>query len=274
LASQGRGVAEVSRFRLRRAPLDLTAAAFDDEPVLLAYLRKKLRARADEATHEPHRWAAPDFSRFEDALTSAVFARLAYLAPADVWSLLRGSATPLDERPLPARSPEGEPAWELWPRFRVGRDGRNARTVEPDVVVRWGDVVIVFEAKHHGQHTVDQWLEEVAAVRAETGGALWFVAVGGTGPELHALAAAASVSVQGERVSYFRLPWEALAAAARAASRGAVPRATQACLTDLADAIEAWGYREAVWFASLPDAIRGLHVERSAADALPSWSGR
>lgn len=80
----------------------------------------------------------------EDALTAAVFTRLRYLPPQVVgeWFALARNHVNTSAQ---AMSLASEPIIEFWPRVQDTLRGHGA--VEPDVIVRFDDEVIVVEAK-------------------------------------------------------------------------------------------------------------------------------
>ena len=104
---------------------------------------------------------------YEDPLTSVVFERLSYLPPGDAWCLLRAASDGPDAERMPPAAPPAAPEWRFWPRLAPGKRGHHVRHVEPDLLVDWGDVVVVVEAKHRCAQSADQWVEEVHAVQAD-----------------------------------------------------------------------------------------------------------
>ncbi|WP_437802649.1 hypothetical protein [Sorangium sp. So ce693] len=95
--------------------------------------------------------AADGLTELEDPLTSMVFERLEYLPAELAWAILRGASKPLgDGPPMPAIPPVGVPSWSFWPSLRPGDGGRNKVRVEPDLLVSWGDTLLLIEAKHRG----------------------------------------------------------------------------------------------------------------------------
>ena len=108
-------------------------------------LHALLHGKLDLELPEPH--------RREDALTSIVFGTLRMV---EAWDVL---ANWLDVEPL-SSGQEGTVACWFWPRL--------AGAVEPDVVLRLGDTLVVVEAKYRsGRH--DLSLDEGVVARIVTG---------------------------------------------------------------------------------------------------------
>lgn len=240
--------------------------------MLKALLKRKLRLAPlgdpddDAAGDGSPRHAAETWTAHEDPLTAAVFARLAYLDPNDAWELLRASSTVLHGRGLPEQPPNEAATWKFWPRFH-GNRSESARYVEPDVVARWGPYVLVFEAKHQGVQVAEQWVAQIRAVReANPGRELWFVAVGGIDVGAsEAIVAKATAMLAPTAPPILALRWGDLRDRARARVGAARP-GTAACLRDIAAALEAWGYRPPVMFASLVGIATPLRIRSTPAD--------
>ncbi len=245
--------------------------------MLKAFLRRKLRwsLASDETGEEASLASGREPAKSEDPLTSAVFGRFAYLEPPEAWALLRQATAVLHGAELPERVPEGRPAWSFWPKLLVGELGHNAHYVEPDVLVAWGEVVIVIEAKHQGGQWSAQWVEEIRAARASHPGAgLWFLAAGGLEPGDGArLAAESSQSLGEDAASILAMRWEQLCLVLHARRSAASSVAVTACLDDIAAALEAWGYRLRLGFDTLPGALPSGTISAKPGD-IPSWKGR
>lgn len=212
----------------------------------------------------------------EDPLTASVFERLSYLPLPFTWALLARAVVPRTEHRWPA-TPAEEPSWSFWPSLRPGEGGHNTVRVEPDVVLRCGDLVVLFEAKHRGAQCAWQWREQVLAARRRWPGVrVIVVATGGWAPaadlgrvqELRAILPDPTPPV-------FRMTWEALRAAVDAESRAAAPAHTRSALLDIRQALTFWGYRPHQSLVSLVDYHRQTRGGRPArADALQVWSLR
>lgn len=213
-------------------------------------------------------------TNLEDPLTSSIFERIAYLDPSTAWQLLRDACRTLHGSPLPQGTPAGDPVWRFWPKLGVGDDGRNARYVEPDVLVTWGEVVLLIEAKHRTAQDAVQWVEQIRAVRANVGldgKQLCFVAVGGTNQGAISECAEGVLGVLGDRTpSLVALRWEGLREAVVQRRRHASTVSDRAILADLEDALEAWGYRRRFGFDSLPG-IAALFSVRTVAGEMRGW---
>jgi hypothetical protein len=253
--------------------------------MLKALLRRKLgrAARPDEKDDardpkdgesepkdvEPTESAWDALTSREDPLTSAVFERIAYLEPHEAWVLIRDSA----EEDLHAGVPTGSPTWRFWPHLAPGVDGLNARHVEPDVLVEWGSIVLLIEAKHGGDQIAAQWREQVLAVQADeklVGKQVIFIAAGGVDRvQFTDIAAEARRTLGDKAPPFWLLRWATLRQRAEARSRLATPGAA-AILRDIVAALEAWGHRRRFGFDSLPGATRPFHITTTPAD-LKEW---
>lgn len=242
--------------------------------MLKAWLHRKLRlARlaqddTDEEGPDPER-----ISALEDPLTSAVFERLSYLEPPEAWSLLHAAWEGTDRARLPDAPPAGVPEWSFWPSLSPGAGGSNARRVEPDVLVTWGDLALVIEAKHQGAQYEAQWVEEVRAVRScHAGKRVVLVAVGGVNPAMFEAQAALARRALGDHDGpYLFLRWEALRKAAEDRLLHEARPGTAAILRDLVTILDAWGYRRLIDFASLPEAAAPYTIQTTPTD-LATWS--
>jgi len=247
--------------------------------MLKAWLHRKLgRVAGDDAEAETDDSTALRVFSREDPLTSAVFERLAYLEPAEAWSLLCAAYEGQDRARIPNAAPSGTPAWLFWPRLLPGLGGTNVRRVEPDVVITWGDLVFVIEAKHGGAQYWAQWVEEIRAVRADplfTNKDVVFVAAGGVEPTTFAVQVEqARRALDQDQASYLLLRWAKLREACELRQNG-TPPGVAAILHDLVAAFGAWGYRSRVDFESLPrfQSAGALHISKGPND-LATWSVR
>jgi hypothetical protein len=213
----------------------------------------------------------------EDPLTAAIFERLAYLGPGEAWALLRSACIPPPgDDHLPAAPPPVAPDYRFWPRLSPGEGSFNMRHVEPDVLIQWGQYLLVVEAKHKGDQEATQWVNEIRAVRTDARFAerpLTFIAAGGAdvaafGP----LVAYARAKLGSNRVDFLLLRWESLREAVVALRRTSTP-AGAAVLDDMIATLDAWGYRHQLGFDSLPEATRRLKLATTPA-ALKNWSIR
>jgi hypothetical protein len=255
----------------------------DTLPLMLkALLHRKLgrSPRPDEKDVEPgEKHVEPAESAWngltsrEDPLTSAVFERIAYLEPHEAWTLICDSAERPSEEHFHVGIPTGSPTWRFWPHLSPGVDGFNARHVEPDVLVAWGNVVLVIEAKHSGDQIAAQWREQVLAVQADedlAGKQVIFIAAGGVDRvQFTDIAEEARRRLGDKAPPFWLLRWTTLRQVAEERSHLATPGAA-AILRDIIAALEAWGYRRRFGFDSLPGATRRFHVTTTAAD-LKEW---
>lgn len=192
--------------------------------MLKAHQHKKLGAVVARLLPEGVPWDGERWRELvagsEDALTASVFERLAYLAPARLWGVLREAVVPLSSVPFPIAPPDS-PVWEFWPSWSLTSGTPAPRRVEPDVVMRDGTArIMVFEAKLGGMQDAQQWIHEVCAARNEfPSSAVTLVAVGGLDPAQHPVLAAeaqrrlAALGVPAE--GFYCLPWASLARALR-----------------------------------------------------------
>ncbi|AUX32023.1 MULTISPECIES: hypothetical protein [Sorangium] len=210
--------------------------------------------------------ASDGLTELEDPLTSAVFERFEYLPAELAWNLLRGASRPLgDGATMPAAVPGGVPSWSFWPALRPGDGGRNKLRVEPDVLVSWGDTLLVIEAKHRGLQDPSQWVEQIRAARAAPAHAakqLWLIAVGGiVTQEGDGCLAHVRRELAGDRCGLLTIRWEDL----REALYAVEAVTPSVVLRDMAAALEAWGYRRKVRFSSLPAVAGRLRAEEAMA---------
>ena len=222
--------------------------------------------------------ASDGLTEREDPLTSTVFERLAYLPPDVVWEILRRASKPVGDGPrLPAAPPRGAPSWLFWPRLRPGELGLNKRRVEPDVVVSWGDTVILIEAKHRGLQDPVQWVEQIRAVReapAHAGKQVWLFAVGGI--VLHESSGYFD-QVRGELgddlPGLLEMRWEDLREVLHSLDELTSSSGHAEIVHDIAAGLEAWGYRRKTSFSSLADVAARLRI-KTAPSALQDWRNR
>ncbi|WP_437947568.1 hypothetical protein WME98_43590 [Sorangium sp. So ce296] len=219
--------------------------------------------------------ATDGLTELEDPLTSMVFERLEYLPAELAWAILRGASKPLgDGLPMPAIPPVGVPSWSFWPSLRPGDGGRNKVRVEPDVLVSWGDTLLLIEAKHRGFQDPAQWVEQIRAARAVPAHSkkqLWLIAVGGiVTQEGQGNLARVRREVASDVAGVLTIRWEDLREMLypiEASTRGS-PQS--AILRDMAAALEAWGYRRKTWFSSLPAVAERLAGEGSVS-TIQGW---
>lgn len=229
--------------------------------MLKAWLHRKVRQAIDDHGDDE---GEPDgsnveraFSR-EDPLTSAVFERLAYLEPAEAWSLFMTSCEGKERAAIQESAPAALESWSFWPRLLPGVEGTNVRHVEPDVLILWGDRAFIVEAKHRGAQKAAQWVEEIRAVRADrqfAGRRLVLVAAGGISrSDFDQQVALARQALNNDDTLYLLLRWGDLreVCEARLDQQGVTP-GTAAILRDLIAALNAWGYRRRIDFESLPE---------------------
>jgi len=244
--------------------------------VLKALLQGKLPRRVVVREDDADNPALLELTRREDLLTAAVFSRLAYLPSNVAWDILRRAAKPLEENgvALPRDAPPGAPRWFFWPKLRPGADGGNTRHVEPDVLVSWGDTLLVCEAKHEGEQYAHQWVEQLRAVRAmpeHSGKPIWFLAVGGIVVRERALQAA---HVRRELTNTARrmlaLCWEDLHHAIDDCRPSCLASEQSNMLNDIVAALYAWGYRKKTWFSSLCAGEPSFQSEKALA-VLQAW---
>ncbi|XXX81439.1 hypothetical protein WMF30_22030 [Sorangium sp. So ce134] len=203
-----------------------------------------------------------------------VFERFEYLPAELAWTLLRDASRPLGDGPaMPAAPPARVAAWSFWPALRPGDGGRNKQRVEPDVLVSWGDTLLLIEAKHRGLQDPAQWTEQIRAARGAPAYAakqLWLIAVGGiVTQEGHGHLAHVRRELAGELCGLLTIRWEDL----REVLYAVEASTPSAVLRDIAAALEAWGYRRKVRFSSLP-AIAGRLRAEEAISALRAWRVR
>lgn len=241
--------------------------------MLKALLHRKLRwAPAEgEIGEDDEAWDAA--SGLEDPLTSTIFERLAYLDPDLAWDLLRAACASLHGPALPEARPAGAPVWSFWPRLAPGIPGARGH-VEPDVLVQWGDHVLIVEVKHRGGQRAAQWVAEVQAARAapaHQGKTLWLVAAGGLTP---ATAAAERETYQGAlgdaAPALLHLDWDRLCEVIHERRRAPLPPGASAVLLDILAGLSLWGYRRRLGFDSLPRYAQLAPIRTDAA-ALSDW---
>ncbi|XXT23802.1 hypothetical protein WME94_19890 [Sorangium sp. So ce429] len=222
-----------------------------------------------------HGTAADGLTELEDPLTSMVFERLEYLPAELAWAILRDASKPLgDDPPMPAVPPVGVPSWSFWPRLRPGDGGRNKVRVEPDVLVSWGDTLLLIEAKHRGFQDPAQWVEQIRAARAtppHSEKQLWLIAVGGlVMQEGHGYLARVRREVASDVAGVLTIRWEDLREVLYTIEASTRASPQSAVLRDMAAALEAWGYRRKTWFSSLPTVTERLRSDDSVS-VLLAW---
>ena len=243
--------------------------------MLKAMLRGKLGRPSDnDENGDAHTSAWIGLTAREDPLTSTVFERFAYLEPGDAWTLLRAAcAEPALGDEIPIAAPVGAPIWWFWPRLSPGEAGSDARHVEPDLLIVWGPLVLVVEAKHAGAQCAAQWVRELRAVQGDARFAqkrAILVAAGGTDAARFArLTADVRKQLGVDRAGFLLLRWTALREAATSLRPHLSPGAV-AVVDDMIAALDAWGYRRRVGFDSLPEAARNLAIATTPA-ALKDW---
>lgn len=241
--------------------------------MLKALLHRKLRwAPAEgEIGEDDEAWDGP--SGLEDPLISTIFERLAYLDPDLAWDLLRAACAPLHGPSLPEARPAGAPTWSFWPRLAPGIPG-GRRHVEPDVVVPWGEHVLLIEAKHRGGQRASQWIAEVQAARAtpaHQGRALWLVAAGGLTQAAAAAERDAYLGALGEGApALLHLDWNRLCDVIHERLRAPLLAPAAAVLRDILAGLALWGYRRRLGFDSLPRYAQLAPIRADAA-ALSTW---
>ncbi len=213
----------------------------------------------------------------EDPLTASVFERLSYLPLPLTWALMARAVVPRTEHAWPADAPAAEPTWSFWPSLRPGVGGHNKVRVEPDVVLRCGALVILFEAKHRGTQTAWQWREQVLAARQRWPSAsVTVIATGGWSPtaDLGRVAELRGI-LAGPTPPVFGMTWEALRTAVDAELRTETAAHTRSALLDIRQALAFWGYRPHQPLASLVDYRRQtLRDQPLRPDALHRWAPR
>lgn len=239
--------------------------------MLKAMLHGKLGRPDDNGEVDDSAW---DYlTAREDPLTSAVFTRLSYLDSIDAWALLRAACVESDQTKIPDKAPSGHPVWWFWPRLSPGLGGFNVECVEPDVLIEWGELLVVVEAKHRGMQSCTQLVEELRAVRADTrfgSKRLLLVAAGGADATSFAKIAASATQELGEdSVGFLMLRWAALRDAAEALCPRLSPSGA-AVIGDIIGALDAWGYERRIGFDSLPTAAVTLRISTSPID-LKEW---
>lgn len=248
--------------------------------MLKALLHRKLPRgfwEADDVS-DPDGNAHVEPTRREDPLTASVFERLAYLPSSLTWDILRGASKSFaDELTLPANAPSGAPTWSFWPSLRPGVDGANKNRVEPDVLVSWPDALLVIEAKHWGEQSEHQWVEQLRAVHAmpeHAGKRVWLIAVGGIAPhELEVRAAHVRCAIPHWLPGLLAMRWEDLRHIIDEFRGPSRPHEQLAVLNDIAAALDMWGYRKKTWFASLRPSDPLIQANK-AMSVLHAWRVR
>jgi hypothetical protein len=245
--------------------------------VLKALLHRKLPRGIVESddVDEGEDIARVEPTRREDPLTATIFERLAYLPPSLTWNILCRATKPITDGPaLPPEAPSGAPAFSFWPNLRPSADGRNKLRVEPDVLISWGDTLLVIEAKHYGEQHAGQWVEQIRAVRAmpeHWGKRIWLVAVGGiVANEQREQAAHVRREITNSLAGVLALRWEDLHHAIDEFRKFNCPAEQLAILNDIAAGLDAWGYRKKKWFSSLRSAEPLVRANESM-NVLQMW---
>lgn len=133
--------------------------------------------------------------------------------------------------------------------------------------------MLILEAKNLGEQSAEQWAEQILALRQDARSRdkeLITVAVGGLNPrkdparleELKGL-------LGGDPPPFYRIDWGKLRGAVDEAAGELPVEPTRAVLADIAEALDAWGYRILLGFDSLPAARGGVLF---SARALDTWT--
>lgn len=242
--------------------------------MLKALLNGKL-GRPDGDDDDAQRSAWESLTGREDPLTAAVFERFAYLHPEDAWALLRGACANTRAHVLPEQAPSGAPELLFWPKLRPGEASGDAKHVEPDVIVVWGDVLLIIEAKHHSAQWAGQWVQQLRAVQGDPQFAnkqTIFIALGGADATAFTAIVEEVTRALDQRVSFVLIQWTDLREAAEVVQRRTA-RSGAAIFDDMIAAIEAWGYRRRLGFDTLRSAAKDLYVRTTPAD-LARWRVR
>lgn len=239
--------------------------------MLKAMIHRKLGRPDDDSSASVAAWDS--LTTREDPLTSAIFERFAYLLPADAWALLRAACLESGQAEMQEAVPAGRPAWWFWPRLSPGAEGFNSKHVEPDVLVDWGDLLLVIEAKHAGAQYGAQWIEQIRAVRSDPRFArqrLLFIAAGGADAGTFAtIVTAVAKELGGDKIGFLLLRWTTLRHVADLL-RPRLSHGSAAVVDDMILALNAWGYERRIGFDSLPNAAAALHITTSPAE-LNDW---
>lgn len=224
----------------------------------------------DETEHLTRDW----ITNREDLLTASIFERFAYLEPTEAWGLLRAASVGTRGELLPDAAPSGKPEWWFWPRLSPGEGGEHERSVEPDVVVRWNDFVLIIEAKHYGEQYAAQWVRQIHAVRADPRFAVDHMALIAAGGALHDTFATRVAEAQAllgtGGLPLLLLRWEELHHVVEARQRHLTGPGAIAILDDIIASLQAWGYQRRVRFDSLPAVARPLSISTTPTD-LGKW---
>lgn len=214
------------------------------------------------------------FTGREDPLTSVIFERITYLGPTEAWRLLRAACVSATGDRFPEPPFPGKPEWSFWPHLLPGDGGQNTRRVEPDVLVEWGDVVLVIEAKHAGTQGSWQWVEQIRAVRAGErfhGKRILFIAAGGADlATFAALVKDAKQQIADAALGFWLMRWAALHDAVERRRLEITEPGVAAILSDMSAALDAWGYRRRFWLDTLPEEARRWRTTTTA-PILDGW---
>jgi hypothetical protein len=256
----------VARRRGRRSGLSSATVGDGTErnDVLQALLQRKLRRPDQEAGLDDNLVGR------EDPLTSTVFERLTYLPLPVAWSVIGGAVRAHSDSAWPATPPTAEPEWRFWPSLQPAPSGRNVVKVEPDVLLRFDRQAVLFEMKHWGTQSTDQWHEQVLAVQHGGLEAVAMVAVGGR-------------DVSGERdrafvfacitnTPLFTMSWTSLRDSVRAHLL-ATSSHERRVLRDVEQALTHWGYGPPTEIGTLVGAHRALFEGgQIRLSALDTWT--
>ena len=141
------------------------------------------------------------------------------------------------------------------------------------MLVEWGNIVLLIEAKHAGDQNAGEWMEQILAAHADAdlvGKQLIFIAAGGVDRvQFTAIAGEAQRGLGGKAPAFWLLRWTTLRQIAEERASQAAPGAA-AILRDIIMALEAWGYRRRLGFDSLSIATRPFQVD-TRPEALKEW---
>ena len=226
-------------------------------------LHALLRSKTGRADLRDTPFHAGALHRYEDPLTAAVFERLAYLPDGLMVDLLRSAwRAPLSGARFPA-NPGPLRSHAFWPTLRLDAETR----VEPDLVLRFAEAVLVVEAKHRTSHHASQWTREVLATRRSTELPVWLLAVGSTPSE----EAARSTVEEAGASGVLHATWVSLGRAVRLyRSHPKLPPSQGRVLDDVLLALRASGYGPRTRMATLVDYVP--RPPRALRTSLSPWS--
>ncbi|SRR6266511_4119147 len=250
--------------------------------MIKALLHRKIRwivaaENGDDREHVDGQSPSAAITALEDPLTSGVFERIAYLTPAMAWALLRAACVDRARMCLAEEAmPTGEPKWSFWPSLNAAEAGANKLRVEPDVLVEWGNLVLVIEAKHAARQVGAQWIEQVGAIRTTDrfrDKDIVLMAAGGADFETFSACANEMDGAFANTVpELWWMRWEALRAEVDRLQQleNVSDPGTRAILHDIAAVLDAWGYRPRLWFDTLPAAASWWRIT-TAQKVLAQW---